>query len=68
MSDNSADATLKIFECSVIFVFSSTFVDRESQLACLQSNGGSNPEVVGSIPAEVKRFSLYLVWFPDSLY
>ena len=28
----------------------------------------SNPEVVGSIPTEVKRFFLYLVWFPDSLY
>ena len=26
----------------------------------------SNPEVVGSIPTEVKRFFLYLVWFPDS--
>ena len=25
-------------------------------------------EVVGSIPTEVKRFFLYLVWFPDSLY
>ena len=24
--------------------------------------------VVGSIPTEVKRFFLYLVWFPDSLY
>ena len=35
-----------------------------------QSNGRSNPEVVGSIPTEVKIiFSLiYLVWFPDSLY
>ena len=32
------------------------------------SNGRSNPEVVGSIPTEVKRFFLYLVWFPDSLY
>ena len=28
----------------------------------------SNPEVVGSIATEVKRFFLYLVWFPDSLY
>ena len=28
----------------------------------------TNPEVVGSIPTEVKRFFLYLVWFPDSLY
>ena len=26
------------------------------------------PEVVGSIPIEVKIFFLYLVWFPDSLY
>ena len=25
-------------------------------------------KVVGSIPTEVKRFFLYLVWFPDSLY
>ena len=33
-----------------------------------QSNGRSNPEVVGSIPTEVKRFFLYLVWLPDSLY
>ena len=33
-----------------------------------QSNGRSNPEVVGSIPTEVKRFFLYLVWFPVSLY
>ena len=33
-----------------------------------QSNGKSNPEVVGSIPTEVKRLLLYLVWFPDSLY
>ena len=33
-----------------------------------QSNGSSNPEVVGSIPTEVERFFLYLVWFPDSLY
>ena len=31
-------------------------------------NGRSNPEVVGSIPTEVKRFFLYLVWLPDSLY
>ena len=31
-----------------------------------QSNGRSNPEVVGSIPTEVKRFFLYLVWLPDS--
>ena len=31
-------------------------------------NGRSNPEVVGSIPTEVKRFFLYLVWSPDSLY
>ena len=29
--------------------------------------GRSNPEVVGSIPTEFKRFFLYLVWFPDSL-
>ena len=28
----------------------------------------TNPEVVGSIPNEVKIFFLYLVWFPDSLY
>ena len=28
----------------------------------------SNPEVVGSIPNEVKRFFLCLVWFPVSLY
>ena len=27
----------------------------------------TNPEVVGSIPTEVKRFFLYLAWFPDSL-
>ena len=33
----------------------------------VQSNGRSNPEVVGSIPTEVKRIFLYLVWFPDSL-
>ena len=33
-----------------------------------QSSGRSNPEVVGSIPTEVKRIFLYLVWFPDSLY
>ena len=33
-----------------------------------QSNGRSNPEVVGSIPTEVKRIFLYLVWFTDSLY
>ena len=33
-----------------------------------ERNGRSNPEVVGSIPTEVKRFFLYLVWFPDSLY
>ena len=33
-----------------------------------QSNGRSNPEVVGSIPTEVKRFFLYLVWCPDSPY
>ena len=32
------------------------------------NNGRSNPEVVGSIPTEVKRFFLYLVWLPDSLY
>ena len=31
-------------------------------------NGRSNPEVVGSIPTEVKRFFLCLVWFPVSLY
>jgi len=31
------------------------------------SNGRSNPEVVGSIPTEVKRFFLYLLWFRDSL-
>ena len=33
-----------------------------------QSNGRSNPEVLGSIPAEVIRFFLYLMQFPDSLY
>ena len=32
------------------------------------SNGRSNLEVVGSIPTEIKRFFLYLVWFLDSLY
>ena len=32
------------------------------------SDGRSNPEVVGSIPTEVKRFFLCLVWFPVSLY
>ena len=31
-------------------------------------DGRSNPEVVGSIPTEVKRFFLYLVWFPDPVY
>ena len=31
-----------------------------------QSNGRSNPEAVGSIPTEVKRLFLYLVWLPDS--
>ena len=30
------------------------------------SDGRSNPEVVGSIPTEVKIFFLYLVWLPDS--
>ena len=30
-------------------------------------NGGSDSKVVGSISKEVKRFFLYLVWFPDSL-
>ena len=25
-------------------------------------------DLVGSIPTEVKRFFVYLVWFPDSLY
>ena len=29
-----------------------------------QSDCRSNPEVVGSIPTEVKRFFLCLVWFP----
>ena len=33
-----------------------------------QSNSRSSSEVVGSIPTEVKRFFLYLVWLPDSLY
>ena len=33
-----------------------------------KENGRSNPEVVGSIPTEVKRFFLYLAWFPYSLY
>ena len=28
----------------------------------------SDPEILGSIPIEVKRIFLYLVWFPDSLY
>ena len=32
-----------------------------------QNNGRSIPEVVGSIPTEVKRFFLCLVWFPVSL-
>ena len=32
------------------------------------SNGRSNPEVMGSIPTDVKRFFIYLMWFPDSLY
>ena len=44
--------------------------------ACGSGGGGgggggdsrSNPEVVGSIPTEVKIFFLYLVWFPVSLY
>ena len=30
-----------------------------------QSNGRSNPEVVGSTPTKVKEFFLYLVWFPS---
>ena len=34
----------------------------------VDSESRSNPEVVGSIPTEVKRFFLYFVWFPDSLY
>ena len=32
-----------------------------------ESNARSNPDVVGSIPTEVKRYFLYFVWFPDSL-
>ena len=31
-------------------------------------NSRSIAEVVGSIPTEVKRFFLCLVWFPVSLY
>ena len=34
------------------------------RLLSRQSDGKSNPEVVGSIPTEVKRFFLCLVWFP----
>ena len=34
----------------------------------IRSTGRSNPEVVGSIPTEVKDFFLYLVWLPNSLY
>ena len=30
--------------------------------------GRTDPEVVGSIPTEVKRVFLYLLWFPDRLY
>ena len=37
-------------------------------VAPCRTNVISNPEVVGSIPTEVKIFFLYLVWFPDSLY
>ena len=33
-----------------------------------KSDGRSNPDVVGSIPTEVKIFFLCLVWFPVSLY
>ena len=33
-----------------------------------ESDGRSNPEVVGSIPTEVKIIFLCLVWFPVSLY
>ena len=33
-----------------------------------QSGGRSIPEVVGSIPTEVKRFFLCLLWFHVSLY
>jgi len=40
----------------------------ETEKLSRQSNGRSNPELVGSIPTEVKRFFLYLVWLPDSLY
>ena len=36
--------------------------------ATRQSDSRSIPEVVGSIPTEVKRFFLCLVWFPVSLY
>ena len=43
-------------------------VNRSEEKLSRQSNGRSNPEVVGSIPTEVKKFFLYLVWFPDSLY
>lgn len=32
-----------------------------------EGNGGSDSKVLGSIPKKVKRFFLYLVWFPDSL-
>ena len=43
-------------------------VDTESNGRSRQSNGRSSPEVVGSIPTEVKRCFLRLVWFPVSLY
>ena len=33
-----------------------------------RSTMNTNGETESSIPTEVKRFFLYLVWFPDSLY
>ena len=39
----------------------------EEKVTVRKGTGRSNPEVVGSIPTEVKRFFLCLVWFPDSL-
>ena len=33
-----------------------------------RTNARFNPEVVGSIPTEVKIIFLCLVWFPVSLY
>ena len=42
--------------------------ERMSTKTRFEKEAKGNSEMAYSVPTEVKRFFLYLMWFPDSLY